>query len=78
MRILSVRLSYAYSDGDKSIEQVTNDRRERLSKLGFDTSSLSDDEMRNAPSFGMNDEQFVELSIAGENDMKINASVTVD
>lgn len=78
MRILSVRLPYLYSHNEDTIEQTIEKRRNRLSNLGFDTSQLDNDELRSGVSLGMTDEQFVNLSIEGEAEMKITASVMVD
>ena len=72
MRILSVQLSYIYSD-----EYTTTHRREALSGLGFDVSKVEESGMMSL-AIGCTDAQFVELTIAGERDMKVIASVTVD
>jgi hypothetical protein len=71
MRILSVQLRWLYDD-----EQIVK-RRETLSNLGFDTSKIDEEQIK-ALSLGCTDAQFVELTIAGEQDMRVITSVTTD
>lgn len=81
MRILSVRLDYVYDskhDGDEVTQRPVEARRDRLSSLGFDVSKMDDSQMSSYPVLGMTDAQFIELTIAGEKNMEIMASVTVD
>ena len=78
IRILSVRLSYVYKKAEDGEQSPAEKRRDRLSNLGFDTAKIDDDLMCSYPVLGMTDAQFVELTIAGETDMSVLASVIID
>jgi hypothetical protein len=71
VRILSVQLRWLYDEAD------IVKRRDTLSNLGFDTSKIDEEQIK-ALSVGCTDAQFVELTIAGEQDMRVITAVTAD
>jgi hypothetical protein len=77
MRILSVQLRWLYASNEGDEGYTVKKRRDALSNLGFDVTKITDDAMQ-SPNIGMTDAQFVELSIAGEPEMQITATVIVD
>lgn len=79
MRIITVRLDYQYDrPAEEGAQPVAEKRRDRLSNLGFDVTHMDDEGIRSYPILGMTDAQFVELTLAGEENMKIMASCVVD
>ena len=82
LRILSVRLDYMFTERpteEKPNPQTAAEiRRDRMSTLGFDTSGFDDEAICSYPVMGMTDTQFVELTIVGEKNMTVLASVVVE
>ncbi len=79
MRILTVRLAWLYDNEANPLVPAATKRRDRLSDLGFDVPKIEDVEMQQGFNIGMTDEQFVNLSMTGEEkDMSIVASVILE
>ncbi len=77
MRILTVQFRWLYNTDQDPENYTVAKRREELSKIGIDVTKIDDDSMQ-APCIGMNDTQFVEMSIAGDPEMKIIAVSMID
>lgn len=79
MRILTVQFRWLYKsdDTDEPGSYSVTKRREALSNIGIDVTKIDDDQMQ-APCIGMNDTQFVEMSIVGDPEMKIIAVAVID
>ncbi len=84
MRILTVRLDYIYDNSTMEVDEAAvvqkaaEKRRDTLSNIGFDTRLMNDEQIRSYPMLGMTDEQFVELTIAGEKNMEVIAVNVLD
>ncbi len=77
MRILTVQFRWLYNTDTDPENYTVAKRREALSNIGIDVTKIDDSSMQ-APCIGMNDTQFVEMSIVGDPEMKIVAVSVVE
>ena len=78
MRILTIRMGWVYAPDDEENGWTLKKRRDTLGNVGIDVTKIDDEEMKRGVVLGMSDDQFIELTIAGEKEMSIIATAIIE